>query len=155
MPVELEAWFRSRKDRSKWPSGPLGVTMQKGEPFRLTNPKQISFFTEVAKHNDWLEKLNDSQINQVIKTSGEAANIVSEDFHAKDTNIKKLSAEVVALRNGLKDKDVEYKEVTEELESYKDKYNQSAAEIEKLSATIKKLKQKGKGSNPESGGSEE
>lgn len=146
--IELEAWFLSKNDKAHYPSGPIGVQINKDVPFKVTHPKRIKFFKDVAEHNKWLTKIDAEAAARKLGIST-SKNEDDENYLANrafaDDKIEDLSKEISFLEQSLIDKDTKILTLENELKEvaqYKDMYDESQADIAKLDKTVNRLKKK-------------
>ena len=146
--IELEAWFISKDDKAHYPSGPLGVTIHRDHPFKVTHPTQIKFFNDVANHNTWLTKITPEEAIQKLGLD-QSEDIDDEEYLSRralaEEKIDGLNKDIDFLKSALADKDNQILKLEghlSEAAEYKEKYDESQAEIAKLDKTLRKLKKK-------------
>ena len=146
--TELEAWFLSKTDKARYPSGPLGRPIHKDQPFKVTHPKRIKFFNDVAKHNKWLTKIDAQAAMEKLGLNKEDEENEEEYLANRslaEDQIEDLNKEIVFLKHALEDKDIKILTLEGQLSEaaeYKDLYDESQANIAKLDKTVNKLKKK-------------
>jgi len=161
--VELEAWFVSKNDKARWPSGRYGRTMSAGEPFKVTNPNAIAFFNKVAANNQWLRKMRAEEAAVIVgvdqNSPAERRDVFVKTRQMADQKIAELDKKITYLEDSNASKDDinrklegQIEGLGEERDNYKEQLEEAQLQLKenekqlnKLGKKISKLQSKLKG----------
>ena len=133
--------------------------MSRGQPFRITNSKQIILFNRLAENKDFLSKVNPAV---AAKLTAQYSSEIEDELFVKNrqfaeekiadleskmakhvSHINELGKEIAALTSANENLETEMevlKTNNEEALEWKEKYENLEAQVKKLKAALKKKK---------------